>query len=253
MSTDIFQAILDVRGFSEVARQSLLSIEAGSITTLTDATAPALAGAPIWLFCSDGCTILVDVLSADDLIERAMADELRQRILTMRAQNDHGYCYILYTSTVERGTHRKCLINGKQTNIAWRAWQGVLNASQEYGAIVLPIESDDELGGMLSWIGQKNRNPGIMRPLKDGTFYTAGEAMLLDIPQLGPARLEKLLKFTRGNVAYALAALTDPTLKDALREIGIPESAQIEARKALSLEDGLYLSPVIIGEREEVL
>lgn len=252
MSTnELLTALIDVRGFPDPAVKSISQLADVSVMCITDVNAPRLAAGTIWLMCSDGNTLICDYFTATTLIERALADELRQKITLMREQNENGYCYILYSGLVERTGNGKIAIDGKPSGFAWRAWLGVLMLCQEYGAIVLPIDMPSELAVTLHWLAKKPREGSRMRPMKEGVFYEPGQAMLLDIPQVGPARMDALLNFTRGNVGYALSALTDTSLD--LSAFGIPKVCQIEARRVLHLEDGLYLGPMLIGERETVV
>lgn len=164
------------------------------------------------------------------------------QILSLRGRGE--WCYLIVTGEVTCDKANYLVADKKPTRWAYTAWQNKMVSIQEIGVSVL-ITEGHALHFVLEGLAKRKRGPKRIKPPRDVLFQDAKMDLLTSIAGIGEERASQILNQT-GSVAFALQALTDPTIKPPFGE-----SVRKAARETLGLQphEGFSIHEVI----EEVI
>lgn len=182
----------------------------------------------LWAFDENGSLIIVDVISAKDFRASIYTGDI---VRTSQQMIDlTSLSYIIINGEID---HDNTIDNS-------------IISLQEFGLIVTYADEYSILETRISYIINKKRDPKRVEPLRQMIVSTPGEMLLMSIPGIGPSKVAVLLNQC-GTIAWALAALTDPSV----RIDHITDKDKESARMVCELEDGEMLAVIGVADRRD--
>lgn len=183
----------------------------------------------VLVLAADGQVLAVRYMPAGELFGLIREQRLLPQMLRLRERSP--WAYLLIDGVLTPSGSGKCIYNGNQTGYDWAAVQGALISVQELGVSMLTLQGERYLADAIFTLARRERGTKRLRPPREALFVSPAEDLLLALPGIGDERCAALLRFTGGNGAAALDALTDPTIDIP----GIPRRVKQDTRAALGL------------------
>lgn len=175
-----------------------------------------------WIAGADA-VLIVERKTLADFCASIADGRLFNQVAAMRQASP--WCYVVVVGLpVVSGGH--VVIGGKVTGWQWNSVQGAILTVQELGANIVFAAAETEYGNTLQWLARRDRNTVQIAARRDVAIQSPAEQVLCALPGIAQTRAEALLQHC-GNVAFALAALTDgekvpgvgPSTKNAVRSV----------------------------------
>lgn len=212
----------------------------------------ALDYGDLHVLCDDGATLVIERKTPDDLLGTLQDDRLFRQVARMARRDDKNeWPYLVITGELRRDKDGKVITDGRgRTGWDWAAVQGALLTVQELGVPVVYAGGDADYAAAAKRLSKRNRE-GVMPILPPRTPSLLGPAagLLASLPRIGPTKAMELLKWSGGNLAWAIVALTDPELENC--PIGQADRRHI--RRLFGLRDeqemGIYFKDIETTEQ----
>jgi ERCC4-type nuclease len=191
------------------------------------------------LATDDNCMLAIERKTPGDLLNTLRGDRLFQQVAALREVSP--WSYLLITGPLLRGPDNK-VIADRITGWDWNAVQGALLTVQELGVHVLHCAGDHDLETALIRLANRSRDAVPVDHPRRSRILSDAESIIAALPGIGLERLDAIERvFPINQLGYmGLLALTDPEPeKWDIQGIGSGITRRI--RKALGLQDGMYL------------
>ena len=202
------------------------------------AVVPLEAG-DIWLSCDDAALVVIERKTALDFLNTLRADRLFMQAAKLREYSP--WAYVAVTGQLASAANGKVIAEGRETGWEWSAVQGALLTVQELGVAVVHVPSDYEFEAAITRLGNRDRSGLRIGPAKEAAVMAEGEVFLASLPGVGPEKARALLE-AFGSPIQALTYLTMWDRYWINRPVtGIADGTRRKVRKALGLDDGVYI------------
>lgn len=208
----------------------------------------ALNAGDFLLATEDNCMLAVERKTPTDFLNTLRGDRLFQQMSGMREATH--WAYLLITGPLLRSPDNK-VIADRVTGWDWNAVQGALLTVQELGVHVMYCAGDFYLESAILRLANRSRlDVPVDHPRKSRVLSDA-ESIIASLPGIGIERLDAIERvFSINQLGYmGLLALTDPA-PEKWGIAGIGSGITRRIRKALGLQDGMYLQ-LTKGEENE--
>ncbi len=203
----------------------------------------ALETGDVQVLCDDGCTLLIERKTPEDLLNSLRDDRLLPQMARMvQARLDEQaagslttWPYLVITGALYRGPNGKT-VTGDRGVTGWdfNAVQGALLTIQEMGVMVVYAGDDSDFEGCVIRLSKRSRGEVRVLPPRPPHILGAGAAFLASLPGVGPEHALQLMTWSANIPAHALSGITD------LEITGCPlgMAARKKIRNMLGLQEG---------------
>lgn len=209
----------------------------------------ALEAGDIWLSCDDGRLVVIERKTVLDLLNTLRADRLFAQATNLRKYS--SWAYLALTGQMTPTPTGKVIAEGRETGWDWTAVQGALLTVQELGVAILQVPSDYTLEAAITRLACRDREHLRLGQAKGIAVLSEGEVFLSALPGVGPERARALM----ATFETAVNALTYLTVWDRYwiekPAIGIGDGIRRRVRKALGINDGVYLMATLFEKETE--
>ena len=193
--------------------------------------------------CDDGCTIVVERKTCDDLLnslkdERLfvqlgkMAEKRLDHQIKVNATNDY-WPYLVVSGSMYPDASGHVITQRGVTGWMWSSVQGALATIQEMGIFVIFCNGDSDYEDCILRIGNRERKRDLMiLPPRPPSILDHRSAFIASIPGIGIERVTDLMAWGNNNPAHVLIGITDLRINSPLG-LGFRKNA----RTFLGLQD----------------
>lgn len=206
----------------------------------------------------DGCTLMIERKTPDDLLNSLKDDRLlpqMARMVDTRITEQEtratftNWPYLLITGTLYRGPNGKAVTADRGvTGWNWDAVQGALLSIQEMGVFVAFAGGDEDFEAAVIRLAQRKRDPIRLLPPRPPTIVGPGAVFLASLPGVGIEHTMRLLEWSGNSPAWALAGIVDLAI-----DCPIPKATRKRIRAMLGLQDQQTIELMVNGQEQSVL
>lgn len=217
----------------------------------------ALDAGDLQVLCEDGCTLLIERKTPDDLLNTLRDDRLMPQIARLvQARLDdqaastkiNTWPYLIITGQLYRGANGKTVTGDRgQTGWDWNAVQGALLTVQEMGCMVIFAGGDSDFEDCVIRLSKRSRGEIKIVPPRPPNILGAGAAFLAGLPGVGPEHAMQLMQWAGNIPAHAIAGIIDLEITCPL-----PMSTRKKVRAMLGLTDQQNLD-LSMNEKNQVV
>lgn len=213
--------------------------------------------------------VLVQRKSGLDLVH-SLGERLNAALARMRETSAQaGQCVLLFAGQLDRAAGGLATVDGRETSADYWAVRMALSAWTHRGGVVEHLAGDHEIPEWCRRIEQHLREyrqrplkllyptpeyppdpPDPLDPLQLLVPVRDGRLLLAAFRGIGPARADALWKAAGGNLAAALALLTDETSPKRLKVPGVDVATIRAVREQCGLRTGELIGAVAAAEPE---
>lgn len=173
----------------------------------------------------EGNQIAISVICGSKLNAVIQSNALPAKMIKMREMTPWSFVLIDIKSVDEYA----------KSSILSPVIQGAMRAIQELGVMT---SFDEDAAQSINAILDRKRTPKKVLPAREATLASDGEIFLASLPGIGIETASLISELYDGNIAIALADMTNPDIK----LTGIAESKRKAIRECLKLGDDLILA-----------
>ena len=220
------------------AATAVIMLDAGDLLVATD----------------DSYLLSIERKTASDFLNTLRDDRLFPQLARLREVSP--WAYLVICGTLQPGPSGTCIADGRSTGWNWASVQGALLTAQEMGVHVLHVASDADYEAAVIRLANRDRSALRIAPARDVTIVSEQEQVLAALPGIGAEKARVLLD-EFGSVHLALHFLTtwqrywELPNSLGIRVPGINDGTRRRVRRALGLDDELYLMAGVFSENRE--
>ncbi len=190
--------------------------------------------------CDDNALVAIERKEANDLLNTLRDDRLFPQLARLRDVTP--WSYLLVCGQMQAGSGGMTFVNGVETGWNWASIQGALLTAQEIGVHVVHVASSHDYEAAVVRLGNRSRGMVHVAPAREMLAVSEGEAVLAAFPGVGPERAHALMD-EFGDAHLALHYLTVWAKDWHCKPVpGVGDGTRRRVRKALGLDDALYLA-----------
>ena len=218
-----------------------------------DSAASKLEYGDAWIACDDGHILTIERKTPDDLLDSIQDGRLFEQVAAMTERlHDQAlngiarthWAYLVITGTFQVGNGDRVHTGQRQTDWRWPSVWGALLTVQELGCLVTFAPSEHAYGKTVMALVNRERTEVVkIRPHRTPVPLDPREAVLCSLPGIGEAYAATLMSWAGGNLAHALAGLTDLEL-----DMPLSRARRQKIRSFLGLSDGQIIDLTAIGD-----
>lgn len=216
----------------------------------------ALDSGDVQVLCEDGCTLLIERKTPEDLLNSLRDDRLMPQMAKLvQARLDEQsngttlttWPYLVITGALYRGPNGKTITGDRgQTGWDFSAVQGALLTIQEMGVMVVYAGDDSDFEACVMRLAKRGRGEIKVIPPRPPVILGAGAAFLAGLPGIGPEHAMKLMEWAGNSPAHALSGIVDLEIACPL-----PTATRKRIRAMLGLKDGQVLD-LSMNEKQDI-
>lgn len=195
----------------------------------------ALDAGDLWASCADGTLLVVERKTPNDLLGSIRDGRLLDQMTRLHERS--RWAYLVITGALVHTQAGRVIAENRVTGWDWHAVQGALLSVQEMGVQVISCTGDGDYAATVERLARRDRAAvKVIDPPTAPRIMTTGEVILTALPGVGLERAQALLAEFDGQVAWALAWLTQ--FKTISHVAGIGDGTKTNVRHALRLGPG---------------
>jgi hypothetical protein len=223
-----------------------------SLTTVME-----LEAGDVHVLCEDGCLLMIERKTPDDLLNTLRDDRLFPQLARLvqpqlddqsRGETVTHRSYLVIDGEITRGPGGKAMTSGRGlTGWDYSAVMGTLLTAQEMGVCVVTC-GEGEFENTIIRLAARSRTPIRLLPPRPPEILGAGATFLAGLPGIGIERVMKLLEWSDNLPGVALSGLTDLEITSP-----IPMATRKKIRGMLGLTDAQELCLTFDRSNNQVL
>lgn len=217
----------------------------------------ALDTGDVHVLCNDGCMLIIERKTPEDLLNSLRDDRLLPQMARMvEARLDEQaaqasfttWPYLVITGTLYRGPSGQVYTGDRGlTGWNWDALQGALLTIQEMGVMVVFAGGDEDYEACILRLANRKRDAIKIIPPRPPQILGPGAAFLAGMPGVGPEHSLKLMEWADNQPAHALTGITDLSVESC----PLPKATRKRIRTMLGLKDNQQLE-LYMNEQHDI-